>query len=128
MFFAFSSFFCSALFAQAELHIHNNSGRTLTVKIMQLQGRFSAEDNLYSVLSVGPYQRAVEYFSQTGYFYLKTKAAKPGTEPLYSKGDAFEVYVGSDGYSVLTITYDVAESAINPLDGKQISRAEFEKN
>lgn len=118
----------TSLAAQAELHIHNNSGRTLTVKIMKLESRFSTIDNLYSVLTVAPYQRATEYFSNTGYYYLKTKATKSGTEPMYSKGDAFEVYVGNDGYSVLTITYDIAESAINPLDGKQISRAEFEKD
>lgn len=116
-----------ALAQQAELHIDNNSGRTLTVKIMN--DHFGANDHKYSTLSIEPYGSAVEYFAQTGNYYLKTQATKKGTTPIYKKGDPFNVYVGRDGYSVLTITYSITESNVaDPLGGKQISKAEFDKD
>lgn len=126
--FLFVAFFNLFAIAQkAELHIVNNSERLLTLKIMRDGG--TSEDSKYSILTVSPHTSSTEYFSETGHYYLKTKAEKTGTETIYKKGDPFEVYVGSDGYSVLTITYTIKESNVkNPMEGKEISKSEFERN
>lgn len=60
---------------------------------------------------------------------LKTKATYPNKKPVYKKGDPFKVYVGSDGYSVLTISFTIKESALpDSMGGKQISESEFESD
>ncbi len=112
---------------QAELHLVNNSSRNMYVKVMKQSIRDSYR---YSTLRIAPYGNAVEYFPETGYYYLKVKSYKKGRQTIYSRGDAFKVYVGSDGYSVLTITYDVNESSysIDPLSGERISKEEFMKD
>lgn len=120
--------FASAAIGQrAELHLVNNSARTLTIKIMQENG--PTADTLYSILSVSPYGRATEYFAQTGNYFLKTEAVLTNKAPVYTKGNPFQVYVGSNGYSVLTITYSITESnAPNPMEGARISKDEFDRN
>lgn len=121
----FSFFALPAVDQKAELHIVNNSGRLLTVKVMHHSQ--STDDSKYSLFRVNPHSSAVEHFSKTGQFYLKTKAELPEKETIYKKGNPFEVYVGRDGYSVLTITYTITEKAVkNPMEGKEISKAEFE--
>jgi hypothetical protein len=112
-------------FAQnAELHINNSSGRSMTVKIMN-----SYTNRLHKTLELSPYEQSTAYFGSTGQYYCKTEARKYGREPIYEKGNAFEVYVGSDGYSVLTITFSVSESSsANVLSGNRISKGEFDKN
>ncbi len=108
---------------RAELHVVNHSSRQLTVKIMKKSGA------RFSLLQIGPQGRSTGYFEHTGEFFLKTKAVLSGKEILYKKGDPFRVLVGSGGYSILTITYSINESAAsNPMDGEQISRDEFEKD
>ena len=48
---------------------------------------------------------------------------------LESKYFEFKVYNGSDGYSVLTITFSLRESRMSQiLSGKKISQKEFEQN
>lgn len=112
---------------RAELHLVNNSARNLAIKIMQKNGL--AADTLYSNLSILPNGRATEYFSKTGYYYLKIEASLKDKESVYTKGNPFQAYIGTDGYSVLTITYSITESnAPNVLDGRRISKSEFERN
>jgi hypothetical protein len=108
----------------AELHIHNKSGRSMTVKIMN-----KYTNRLHKTLELSPYEQSTTYFGITGEFYCKTEARMYGREPIYEKGNAFEVYVGSDGYSVLTITFSVSEgSSANILTGNRISKSEFDRN
>jgi hypothetical protein len=108
----------------AELHIKNTSNRTLTVKVMN-----ASSGRLFKKFTVYPRATYIEYFAITGSFFLKTKAEYPGRETLYEKGNPFRVYVGTDGYSVLTITYAIQESDVaNPLEGKSISRQEYERD
>ncbi|WP_250630044.1 hypothetical protein [Rhodoflexus caldus] len=108
----------------AELRIKNTSDRMLTVKVMN-----SNNGRLFKKFIVYPRASYTEYFATTGSFFLKTKAEYPGREPVYEKGNPFRVYVGTDGYSVLTITYAIQESNVaNPLEGKSISRQEFERD
>ncbi len=118
-------FIASISFAQsAELRVHNKSGRNMTVKIMN-----KYTHRLYKTLNLLPYEQSTAYFAQTGQYYCKTEALMYGRNPVYEKGNAFEVYVGSDGYSVLTITFSVSEgSSANVLEGNKISKSEFDKN
>ncbi|MBL7778458.1 MAG: hypothetical protein JNK66_09225 [Chitinophagales bacterium] len=123
---ALTFIFCTVLsFSQsAQLKIQNNSQRTLSIKVM------TSSNHRHSFVTVSPWSNQTIYFASTGNFYLKTKATIQGKEPMFSKGKPFQVYVGSDGYSVLTITYSIKESAYSadPLDGKKISKEEFDKD
>ncbi len=110
----------------AELHINNTSNRTMDIKIMRSSS--NGASSLYSRLKISPQSEGIEYFPTTGYFFLKIKASRYGQPIVYSKGDPFRVYVGSDGYDVLTITYSIEESTLDPLSGETISPAEFEKD
>ena len=110
---------------RAELHLVNNSARSLTIKVMQKND--STADTMYSILSVSPNGQASEYFAMSGSFYLKSAASLQDKDTIYEKGNPFQVYVGNDGYSVLTITYSITESNVpNPLNGKRISKSEFD--
>ena len=121
----FSFIAVKAVSQKAELHIVNNSGRMLTVKVMHHNP--GSGDSRFSLFTVNPHSASVEYFAKTGRYYLKTKAELKDKETIYKKGNPFEVYVGRDGYSVLTITYTITEKAVkNPMEGKEISRGEFE--
>lgn len=112
---------------KARLEIVNSSQRTLLIKVMKRS--YGGNDRKHSTLAIQPGYRGTEYFSYTGDYYLKTKASKRGQKPIYEKGKPFEVYVGHDGYSVLTVTYSITEtSSYDPLDGDRISEAEFEKD
>lgn len=117
----------SGVCQRAELHLVNTSARSLTIKVME--EITTRNDTLQSVLTVHPYSRKVEYFTKTGDYYLKTEASLAGKESIYTKGNPFRVYVGSDGYSVLTITYAITEStAPDPVAGSRISKIEFDRN
>lgn len=94
-----------------------------------MENNSNGNDEKYSSLSIPPHSNIIEYFSQTGYFYLKTKATMQGKNPVYEKGNSFRIYAGRDGYSVLTITYVMQESNLpDPTKGKNISKAEFDKD
>lgn len=117
----------AAVGQRAELHLVNNSARNLTIKVMQKNS--PSTDTLYSILSVTPFGRATEYFAQTGNYYLKTAASLQEKEIIYEKGNPFQVYVGTDGYSVLTITFSITESNVSdPLKGRRISKSEFDRD
>ncbi|MFN8286818.1 MAG: hypothetical protein U0V74_08705 [Chitinophagales bacterium] len=119
----FISFVSSYAFSQAQLKIKNISLRTMTVKVMFNSG------GVYKTVTIEPYGSEIVYFNSTGYYYTKTKAVYPNKSTIYQKGKAFEVYNGSDGYSVLTITFSINETSESEITGgKQISKEEFDKN
>lgn len=109
--------------AQARLKIENNSMRSMTVKVMKDNG------SLHKLIEISAYDSQTIFFSETGYYFIKTKAILANKEPVYRKGDPFRVYNGIDGYSVLTITFTITESNIvQTSGGKQISKKEFEQD
>lgn len=111
--------------AQANLTIENNSKRTMTVKVMKGTG----VGDLFETVTISAFGRSTIYFSESGYYFTKTKAVLSGRDPIYRKGEAFEVTNDSRGYSVLTLTFSITESSVpSATGGKQISKTEFDKN
>jgi hypothetical protein len=112
--------------AQARLTIENNSQRLMTVKVMQGYG---GKGTLHETVTIGSYGSETVYFSESGYYFTKTKAALKGKEPVYRKGEPFEVTNNSSGYSVMTLTFSIKESAIpQATGGKSIPKTEFDQN
>lgn len=107
----------------AELKIENKSERKMEIKVIELN-----KNNKLTQVTISARNNVTIPIHETGKYYLKVKAIYPNREPIYSKGNPFEVYVGYDGYSVLTISYSVNESSLDPLSGKTISKEEFEKD
>ena len=116
----------SAFCQQAELHINNQSDRSMEIKIMR--DGANGQGSLHARMTIYPNSNGVKYFSTTGYYFLKIKASRSGRPDVFTKGDPFRVYVGSDGYDVLTITYSIEESTLDPLSGETITRTEFDKD
>ena len=116
----FTLSFYTSTFAQARLEVVNNSERSLYVKIMEKGG------GLFAKMTVAPYSSETQYFEETGYYYLKTKGSKKGLRAVFKKGNAFKVHNGTDGYSVLTITYSISGGVSS--DGREISEDEFNRN
>ena len=116
----------SIVSAQASLTIVNNSMRSMTVKVMQ---GFSGDGTLHETVSIAANSNQTVYFSNSGYYFTKTKAVLQGKTPVYRKGQAFEVTNNSSGYSVLTLTFSIKESSVpQATGGKQISKSEFDQN
>lgn len=112
--------------AQARLTIENNSMRYMTVKVMK---GYNGKGSLFQTVSIDANSSETIYFSNGGYYFTKTKAVIRGKDPLYRRGQPFEVTNNSTGYSVLTLTYSIKESAIPQASGgKSISKAEFDEN
>lgn len=116
--------FSFSVFAQARLTIYNNSSRQLTVKVMNNFER----PTLHEKVVISANSSATIYFSETGRYFIKSMAVMAGKEPLYKKGNPFRVYNGTDGYSVLTITYSIKENSAIQADGKAISKKEFDQD
>ena len=111
----------------AELRIVNNSQRQLTVKVMKVIT--ANESSKLITVEIDTLSTETINISETGNYYLKTRAVYPDRDPIYKKGDPFKAYVGSDGYSMLTITYSINESSLpNPMAGEQISKSEFDND
>lgn len=119
-------FFISSIsFSQASLTIENNSKRKMTVKIMKGKGSGS----LYKTITISSFSSETIFFDDEGYFFTKTKAVLAGKDPVYQKGQPFEVVNNSRGYSVLTLTFSITESTIPQASGgKNISKSEFDLN
>jgi hypothetical protein len=118
--------FNSNCFSQAQLNIVNNSQRSLYIKVMKSDG---SKGSLFETVSIPAQESKTIYFQESGYYFTKTKAILNGKEPVYEKGQPFKVYNGSDGYSVLTLTFSLKESKTPQLlSGKRISQKEFEQN
>ncbi|MBK8622853.1 MAG: hypothetical protein IPN79_14145 [Saprospiraceae bacterium] len=112
--------------AQARLEIQNNSKRELTVKVMRSDG---GNGELFTTVYISPNGSETVYFKETGNYFTKTKASLAKKKPICRKGDLFEVYNGSDGYSVLTLTLTIIESTVPKASGgKEISEKEFNEN
>jgi hypothetical protein len=112
--------------AQARLIIENNSQRQMTVKVMNTS---NGADTLHQTISIVPVGTQTVYFSETGDYFCKTMAVLSGRDPVYQKGEAFRVYNGRDGYSVITLTFSITESAVpQVLGGKEISKREFDRD
>ena len=118
--------FCLMPFAvvkaeQASLSVSNSSNYTLTVKIMKYNA------GLYRTLYIPPRETRTVFFSQTGWFYTKTKAEKSMSATLYMKDEeAFQIVCNSQRYSQAESTYYVSEYGGNA--GESISKSEFEKD
>ena len=112
--------------AQARLVIENNSQRFMTVKVMKSD---TGNGTLHKLVEIPAHSSETIYFSETGYYFTKTKAVLSGKKPACKKGETFRVYNGSDGYSVLTLTFTIIESnVLQSTGGKQISEKEFDQN
>ncbi len=62
-------------------------------------------------------------------YLKKTKAVLQEKDPVYRKGQPFEVTNNSSGYSVMTLTFSIKESSVpQATGGKQISKSEFDQN
>jgi hypothetical protein len=123
---AFLSFVSNTLSAQARLTIENNSMRSMTVKVMQ---GYSGKGTLHETVTISAYSSETVYFSNSGYYFTKTKAVLKGKEPVYRKGQPFEVTNNSSGYSVMTLTFSIKESSVpQATGGRQISKSEFDQN
>ena len=123
------SFFLLVTFtlnAQARLTIENNSMRSMTVKVMKSNG---GKGELHETVTIESYSNETIYFSESGAYFTKTKAVLRGKDPVYRKGQPFEVTNNSTGYSVMTLTFSITESSIpQATGGKAISKQEFEAN
>jgi len=123
---AFLSFIANTLNAQARLTIENNSLRSMTVKVMQGS---NGKGTLHETVTIAAYSNETVYFSNSGYYFTKTKAVLKGKDPVYRKGQPFEVTNNSSGYSVMTLTFSIKESSVpQATGGKQISKSEFDQN
>lgn len=112
--------------AQARLSIENNSMRSMTVKVMK---GYSGKGTLHETVTISAYSSETVYFSISDYYFTKTKAVLKGKKPVYQKGQPFEVTNDDSGYSVMTLTFSIKESAIPQVTGgKQISKTEFDQN
>lgn len=115
-----------AINAQAQLTIENNSMRSMTVKVMK---GYSGKGFLHKKVTIGAYSSETVYFSNSGYYFTKSKAVLKGKDPVYRKGQPFKVTNNSSGYSVMTLTFSIRESAIPQASGgKAISKSEFDEN
>ena len=111
--------------AQATLTIQNNSQRNMTVKVM----RGTTQGSLHKMVTIAPFGSATVNFYETGNYFTKTKAVLAGKDPIYQKGKYFHVTNDDTGYSVLTITYTIKESAVpQATGGTPISKTEFDQN
>lgn len=115
-----------AILAQARLTIENNSMRSMTVKVMK---GYSGKGTVHETVFIDAYGSETVYFSESGYYFTKTKAVLQGKNPVYRKGQPFEVTNNSSGYSVLTLKFSIKESSVpQATGGKQISKTEFDQN
>lgn len=120
----FFSGFCFIV-AQARLTVENISMRSMTVKVMKGSGK----GTLHETMTIPAYSSQTVYFSESGYYFTKTKAVMNGKNPVYQKGQPFMVTNDSRGYSVMTLSFTIKESKVpQVLGGKQISKAEFDQN
>jgi hypothetical protein len=125
-FFIISIFLSFNLSAQARLTIENNSMRSMTVKVMKGS---SGKGTLHEIVTIGAYGSETVYFSNSGYYFTKTKAVLRGRDPIYRKGQPFSVTNDDTGYSILTLTFSITESTIpQATGGRSISKTEFDQN
>lgn len=121
----FLTFISIGIKAQATLKIVNDSERQMTVKIMK-SNYYDA--SLFKTVRISAFSEETVRFYTSGYFFNKTKAEKRGRDPIFTKDDEYKVYYGTDGYSVMTLTYSIYESEEQSSSGTSISEAEFNRD
>ncbi|MGL5980121.1 MAG: hypothetical protein ACRCZY_04440 [Phocaeicola sp.] len=104
----------------ASLTISNRSDYELTIKIMHLSG------SLYTTICIAPNSSGRVSFSNSGIYYVKSKAEKSFSSTLYKKDSPFQIQSNSNGYTVATIEYYISGGGGSA--GATISKSEFEKN
>jgi len=98
----------------------------MTVKVMKGNGETGS---LHRTVHIGARRNETISFSVSGYYFTKSKAELDNKEPIYQKGKAFKVINDNTGYSVLTLTFSITESATPEVTGgKRISKNEFDQN
>ncbi len=98
----------------------------MTVKVMKGS---SGKGTLHEIVTIGAYGSETVYFSNSGYYFTKTKAVLRGRDPVYRKGQPFSVTNDDTGYSILTLTFSITESTIpQATGGRSISKTEFDQN
>ncbi len=113
-------------FSQAELTIENNSMRMMTIKVMRAYG---ASSSLFKQVDIAPNSSRTVYFNSGGTYFTKTKAVLSGKDPIYQKGQKFEVTNDRTGYSILTLTFTIKESQVPQTSrGAKISKSEFDND
>ena len=122
---AFLALVSFAATAQARLTIENNSMRQMTVKVMKGS---AGKGTLHESVNITAYGSETIYFTETGYYFTKSKAILNGKDPVYKRGKSFKVINGSDGYSVLRLTFTIQESSVPASTGQTISKTEFDQN
>jgi hypothetical protein len=122
---AFASLVASAQ-EQASLTIENHSQRYMTIKVMRTENGVSS---LHETITISAHSSSTVYFAESGYYFTKTKAVLNRKDPVYQKGKPFLVTNDETGYSTMTLTFSIKESNVPQVaGGKQISKAEFDKN
>ena len=96
----------------------------MTVKVMQGVGAGA----LHETVSISAWGSETVYFSNSGTYFTKTKAVLLQRDPVYKKGKAFRVTNDASGYSVLTLTFTIKESAVMQSSGQTITKADFDRN
>lgn len=85
--------------------------------------------SLYEIVTIQANSSETIYFSESGYYFTKSKAVLNGKIPVYRKGQPFMVTNDDTGYSILTLTFTIRESSRPQASGgKAISKSEFDKN
>ncbi len=122
---AFTSLVSSAQ-EQASLTVENHSQRYMTIKVMRTENGVSS---LHETITISAHSSSTVYFAESGYYFTKTKAVLNRKDPVYQKGKPFLVTNDETGYSTMTLTFSIKESNVPQVSGgKQISKAEFDKN
>ena len=107
----------------AEVRIDNKTERILEIKVMECVKNVQFKRD-----TIPSGSHITILIPRTGTFYLKVKASYFERAPVYSKLDPFKVEVDSDGYSILSITYNMEEGLSDPNGGTRINEDEFNKN
>ena len=96
----------------------------MNVKVMKGIGK----GTLHETVFISAYGQETVYFSSSGSYFTKSKATLAKRDPIYKKGSSFRVTNNESGYSILTLTFTIKESAVAQSTGQTISKTEFEQN
>lgn len=85
--------------------------------------------SIHEKVTIAANSQSTVYFSQSGRYFTKSKATLNGRDPIYRKGKYFNVVNDNTGYSEMTLTFSIKESASPQASGGvQISKQEFDQN
>jgi hypothetical protein len=102
--------------------VENDSAWNMEVKVMTSLG------SEYGRVSIAPWSKATVSIHRTGEYFMKSKATKPGSAPVYGKGNGFRAVSEGYGYSVITVTYSISGGGSDAsASGTPITEAEYER-